>query len=62
MGVLLALGAAARAAEVEVAAVRFQNLRAPTGAAGNWHEAEIALNARPAPGAASSWSWSSRSW
>lgn len=40
-----------RAAEVEVTTVRFQNLRAPTGAVGNWLEAEIALNVRPAPGA-----------
>ncbi len=48
---LLLLGAAARAAEVEVTTVRFQTLRAPTGAVGNWHEAEIALNARPGPGA-----------
>ena len=38
------------AQEVEVAAVKFANLRAPNGAGGNWLEADIALNVRPAPG------------
>jgi len=30
--------------------VKFANLRAPNGANGNWFEADIALNAHPAPG------------
>ncbi len=47
---LLWAGGAARAAEVEVTTVQFQNLRAPTGTVGSWHEAEITLNAKPPPG------------
>jgi hypothetical protein len=46
------LSAAALAAdEVEVSTVKFTNLRAPNGTAGNWLEADIALNVHPAPGA-----------
>lgn len=37
------------AQEVEVTSVKFTNLRAPTGAAGNWYEAAIALEVRPPP-------------
>ena len=48
LGALLGLPLAA--AEVEVTTVRFSNVRAPTGANGTWLEAEIAVNARPAPG------------
>jgi hypothetical protein len=47
------LCAAARAQEVEVAAVRFTNLRAGNGAPGNWLEADVQLTVRPpasAPG------------
>jgi hypothetical protein len=47
---LLAAALSAPAEEVEVSAVRFTNLRAPTGAMGNWFESEVALNVRPAPG------------
>lgn len=36
---------------VEVAMVKFSNLRAPGGSPGNWYEADIALNVRPAHGA-----------
>ncbi len=38
------------AADVEVTTVKFANVRAPNGANGTWLEAEIALNAKPAPG------------
>lgn len=38
------------AAEVEVTAVKFVNLRAPGGTTGNWFEAEVAVTAKPAPG------------
>ena len=40
---------AAAAPEVEVTTVRFANLRAPTGSVGNWYEADVALEVRPAP-------------
>lgn len=36
---------------VEVSAVKFSNVRAPGGAPGNWYEAAIALQVRPAHGA-----------
>lgn len=39
----------AAAQEVEVTSVKFSNLRAPTGATGNWYEAAIALEVRPPP-------------
>jgi hypothetical protein len=39
-----------RAEEVEVANVRFNNVKAPGGANGTWFEADIALDVRPAPG------------
>ena len=49
--VLLAgAGGWAAAQEVDVATVKFTNLRAPNGGPGNWLEADIALNVRPAPG------------
>ena len=38
------------AEEVEVTSVKFSNLRAPSGAPGNWFEADVALLAKPAPG------------
>ena len=38
------------AQEVDVSSVKFANLRAPNGATGNWLEADIALNVKPAPG------------
>lgn len=40
------------AQEVEVAAVRFTTVRPPNGGNGPWLEAEVVLQARPAPGAA----------
>lgn len=40
----------AKGEEVEVSAVKFTNLRAPNGSAGNWLEADIALEAKPTPG------------
>lgn len=40
----------APAQEVEVISVKFANLRAPSGGTGNWLEADIALNVRPAAG------------
>ncbi|MFM8337821.1 MAG: hypothetical protein ACKODK_19870 [Opitutaceae bacterium] len=42
---------AAPGAPVEVSAVKFSNLRAPGGSPGNWYEAAVALNVRPAHGA-----------
>ncbi|MFM8620341.1 MAG: hypothetical protein ACKOE8_16625 [Opitutaceae bacterium] len=42
---------AAPAVPVEVSAVKFSNLRAPSGSPGNWYEADVALNVRPAHGA-----------
>ena len=39
------------AVPVEVAMVKFSNLRAPNGSPGNWYEAAVVLNVRPAPGA-----------
>ncbi len=45
----VAVGTATWAQEVEVASVRFTTLRAPLGSTGNWLEAEIQLNAKPAP-------------
>lgn len=46
-----AVGSSSRAAEeVEVTSVKFSNLRASTGAPGNWFEADVALLAKPAPG------------
>lgn len=38
------------AEEVEVTAVKFNNLRAPNGSPGNWLEADVALQAKPASG------------
>jgi hypothetical protein len=46
------LASAAAAQEVEVTSVRFSNQRAPNGASGTWLEADIVLEARPAPGPA----------
>jgi hypothetical protein len=49
-----ALGLSARAAvaqEVEVNAVKFNNLRAPNGSAGMWLEADVLLDAKPSPSA-----------
>lgn len=43
-------GAAGQNQPVEVTLVRFINVRAPTGSAGNWLEATIGLTARPATG------------
>ncbi|MCX6951051.1 MAG: hypothetical protein NTV51_02520, partial [Verrucomicrobia bacterium] len=45
-----ALAICAGAQEVDVSSVKFGNLRAPNGTTGNWLEADIALEARPAPG------------
>ena len=45
---LVAAGLAA-AQEVEVTTVRFANVRAPHGSAGNWMEAEVQVNVRPGP-------------
>ena len=42
---------AAPGGPVEVSAVKFSNLRAPGGNPGNWYEAAVALNVRPAHGA-----------
>jgi len=42
---------AAPGAPVEVSAVKFSNVRAPSGSPGNWYEAAVALNVRPAHGA-----------
>lgn len=51
LGLLLALVQVGRAAEeVEVSAVKFASVRAPNGGAGNWLEADVALNVHPAPG------------
>jgi hypothetical protein len=44
-------GVARAAEEVEVALVRFNNVRPQGGAPGNWLEADVALNVHPAPGA-----------
>src|ERR1019366_2869426 len=49
-GLLVGAGGWAAAQEVEVNVVKFTNLRAPNGATGNWLEADLALNVRPAPG------------
>ena len=49
LAVLCAAGARLAAQEVDVTSVKFANLRAPNGAVGNWFEAEIAVNVRPAP-------------
>lgn len=45
------LGAAAClcAQEIDVATVRFNNVRPPGGGAGNWLEADVALDVKPAP-------------
>jgi len=50
-GAVRAAGAAVQSSPVEVAQVRFVNVRAPTGSTGNWLEATVGLNARPVPGA-----------
>jgi hypothetical protein len=50
--ILSAVGAKLCAQEVEVATVRFTNIRAPGGAPGTWLEGEVALNVHPAPGSA----------
>jgi hypothetical protein len=53
LGVLLAVFCAAgpvRAQSVEIASVKFNNVRAPNGTAGTWLEGAIVLNAKPAPG------------
>ena len=49
LGGLGGMARAAAAPEVEVTTVRFANLRAPTGSVGNWYEADVALEVRPAP-------------
>jgi hypothetical protein len=46
----IATGIAA-AEEVEVTTVRFANVRAPSGSPGTWYEADVALTAKPSPGA-----------
>lgn len=46
---LLAILPVLRAQEVEVATVRFANLRSPTGSNGTWLEADVQLNVRPGP-------------
>ena len=57
LGFSALLGGPGRAAtapiapEVEVSAVKFANLRAPNGSVGNWYEADLALEVRPAPNA-----------
>ncbi len=43
-------GGWASAQQVDVSAVKFANLRSPDGGNGNWLEADIALEVRPAPG------------
>jgi hypothetical protein len=48
---LLVWTGVASAQEVEVAAVRFMNVRAPTGSNGTWMEADVQLTVRPAPSA-----------
>ena len=48
---VVAVVAPATAPEVEVAAVKFATLRPPNGAPGNWLEADVVLNVRPAAGA-----------
>ena len=45
---LLGTLAVSAAQEVEVASVRFANVRAPNGANGSWLETEVALNVHPA--------------
>ena len=50
VALLAGAGRWAAAQEVDVSAVKFTNLRAPDGSNGNWLEADIALNVRPAPG------------
>ncbi len=50
---LLCAGEVAIAEPVEVTTVRFSNVRAPNGSTGNWLEADVALNVRPAPGSVS---------
>lgn len=49
--ILLAVVPSGRAQDVEVSAVRFNRLRAPSGANGNSLEAAVSLNVRPAPAA-----------
>lgn len=48
---VLAVLARVQAQEAEATAVKFTNLRASTGANGNWLEADVVLNVRPPPGA-----------
>ncbi len=47
---LLFAGRALAADEVDVASVKFTNVRAPNNGVGNWLEADLALSVRPAPG------------
>lgn len=51
LGQVKAFPAAAPAVPVEVAMVKFSNVRSPGGSPGNWYEADVALNVRPAHGA-----------
>ncbi len=44
------VGATAAAQEVDISSVKFTNLRAPNGSAGNWLEADIALLVKPPAG------------
>ncbi len=48
-GIALAIAASAQAQEADVSAVKFANVRTPTGSTGNWFEADIALEVRPPP-------------
>lgn len=50
LSLALVAASVAAAQEVEVSSVKFANLRAPGGATGNWLEADVALNVRPAAG------------
>lgn len=51
LALFFALLVTAHAQVVEVTAVRFNNLRAPTGSNGTWMEAAIQLTVRPPPAA-----------
>jgi len=50
LALLCGAGVRLAAQEIDVTTVKFTNVRAPNGSAGNWLEADIALSIRPAPG------------
>ena len=50
VGGLILLSGVSRAQEVEVATVKFSNVRAPNGGAGTWLESEVTLIVKPLAG------------